>query len=81
MCLKIGHFGLKTRSLSRIREKPCILSRGHIFRLILIKLGQNVCLYRMSNEFENGSFQIKIIMDNVEPKPRSLGQIIGFAMI
>ena len=55
--LKMGHIGLKTRSLSQILEKLCVRSRGHIFSQILIKLGQNVCLDKISDEFENGSCQ------------------------
>ena len=42
--LKMGHVGTKTRSLGQILEKPSVPSRGHIFSLILMKLGQNVCL-------------------------------------
>ena len=30
--------GPKTRSLGQMLEKPCVRSRGHIFRLIIIKL-------------------------------------------
>ena len=30
----------------------CVLSRSHIFSLIIIKLGQNVCLDKISDEFE-----------------------------
>ena len=41
---KMDCFGSKTRSLSQILEKPCVCSRGHIFRLIIMKLGQNICL-------------------------------------
>ena len=50
--LKLGHVGLKTRSLGQILEKPCVRSRGHIFSPILMKLGQNVCLDKISNEFK-----------------------------
>ena len=50
--LKLGHVGLKTRSLGQILEKPCVHSRGHIFSPILMKLGQNVCLDKISNEFK-----------------------------
>ena len=57
--LKIGHVHPKTRPLGPILEKPCVYSRGHIFSLIIIKLGQNVCLTEILDEFENGSCQVK----------------------
>ena len=38
--LRLGHVG----SQGQIKGKPCEHSIGHIFDLILIKLGQNVCL-------------------------------------
>ena len=37
----------------------CVSSRGHIFSLIIMKLDRNVCLDEISNEFENGSCQVK----------------------
>ena len=37
----------------------CVLSRGHIFSLIIMKLWQNVCLDEISDEFENGSCRVK----------------------
>ena len=67
MSLKMGHLGSKTRSLGQILEKSCVCSRGHIFSAILMKLGQNVCLSKISNEFEMG---------HVRSKTRSLGQIL-----
>ena len=42
--LKIGHVGSKTRSLDQILEKPCVCFQSHILDLILMKLGQIVCL-------------------------------------
>ena len=51
---EIGSDGSKTMSLDQILEKPSVLSRGHIFNLILIKFGQNVCLVEISDEFGNG---------------------------
>ena len=53
--LKMGHVGSKTRSLGQILEKPCVRSTGHIFSPIIMKLGQNVCLDVILDEFENGS--------------------------
>ena len=64
----MGHVGSKTRSLGQILEKPCVRYKGHIFRPIIVKYGQYVCLDKISNEFENGSYRNK--------KTRSLGQIL-----
>ena len=36
-------------------RKTFVRSRGHIFSLIIMKLGQNVFLDEMLDEFENGS--------------------------
>ena len=59
MSLKMGHLRSKTRSLDQVLEKPCVWSRGHIFSPIIIKLGQNVSLDEILDEFENGSCWIK----------------------
>ena len=40
--LKLGHVGLKTRSLGQILEKPSVHSRVHSFDSKLLKLYQNV---------------------------------------
>ena len=64
--LKTGHVGLKTRSLDQILEKPCLCSRGHIFSLIIMKPGQNVCLHEILEDLKMG---------HVGSKTRSLGQI------
>ena len=45
--------------LGQILEKPCVFSRGHIFGLIIMKLGQNVGVDEISDECENGSCQVK----------------------
>ena len=55
----MGHVGSKTGSLGQISEKPCVSSRGHIFSLIHMKLGQNVCLNGISDEFKTGSLRSK----------------------
>ena len=55
----MGHVGSKTRSPGQILEKPCVRSRGHIFSWILMKVGQDVCLDDISDEFENGSCWVK----------------------
>ena len=69
---KMGHAGSKTRSLCQILEKHCVRSRGHIFSLIIMKLGQNVCL----DKSRTGSK-----MGHVGSKNRSLGQIFFFFRI
>ena len=51
----MGHVESKTRSLGQILEKPCVRSRCHIFSTIIMKLGQNVCLDKILDAFENGS--------------------------
>ena len=56
---KIYHVGSKTRSLGQILEKPCVRSRGHILSQIILKLGQNVCLDKISDELENGVSRVK----------------------
>ena len=44
--LNIGHVWSKTRSISPILEKPC---------LIIMKFYQHICLDEISYVFENGS--------------------------
>ena len=53
--LKTDHIGSKTRSLGQILEKPCVCFKVHIFDSILMKLGQNVCLDKIWDKFENWS--------------------------
>ena len=48
-------------------KKTCAYSRGLFFGLILMKLGQNVCLDEMSNYLK---------LSQVGSKARSLGQIL-----
>ena len=55
----MGHVGSKTRSPGQILEKPCVRSGGHIFSWILMKVGQDVYLDDISDEFENGSRGVK----------------------
>ena len=57
--LNMGHVGPKTRSLGQVLEKPCVSYRGHIFSPMLMKLGQNICLDEIFQEFENWSCQVK----------------------
>ena len=65
----MSHVGSKTRSLGHIFEKPCVRSRGHIFSLIIMKLGQNVCL-------DESKSWASLKMGHVGSKTRSLGQIL-----
>ena len=65
--LKLGHVGSKTRPIGQMLEKPCVCSGGHIFSQIIMKLGQNFCLDKISDEYENWSCW---------SKTRSLGQIL-----
>ena len=55
----MGHVGSKTRSLDQILERPCVRSRGQIFSPVIMKLGQNVCLDKISDGFENGLCRVK----------------------
>ena len=57
--LKMDHVGSKTRSVGHIIEKHCVCSRGHIFNLIIVKLGQNVFFYEISDKLKNGSCWVK----------------------
>ena len=59
MSLKMGYVRSKTRSLGQILEKLCVCSKGHIFSQIILKPGQNVCLDKMSDYFENRSRGVK----------------------
>ena len=56
---KMVHVRSKTRSLCQILEKPCVRSRGHIFRPNIMKLDQNLCLVKISDELENGLCEVK----------------------
>ena len=46
-------------ALSVVNFLHCVCSRGHIFSLILLKLGQNVYPDKISLEFKNGSCWVK----------------------
>ena len=47
------------RASSVVNFLPCVRSRGHSFGPILMKVGQDVCLDEISDEFENGSCGVK----------------------
>ena len=57
--LELDYFGSTTRSIGQILKKLYVSSRGHIFSLIHMKLGQNVYLNNISDEVESGSSRIK----------------------
>ena len=47
------------RVSSIINFLACVHSRGRIFSPIIMKLGKNVCLDEISDEFQNGSGRVK----------------------
>ena len=47
------------RASSVLNFLPCVRFRGHSFGQILMKVGQDVCLDEISDEFENGSCGVK----------------------
>ena len=55
----MGYVGSKTRSLVQMLEKLCVRCTDYIFDPIFMKLGQNVCLEKISDKFENRSCQVK----------------------
>ena len=60
MSLKMGQVRSKTMSVGQILEKKtCVRFRGHIFSQIIVKLGQNVCLDEILDEFENTLCRVK----------------------
>ena len=54
-----GAVSVVLHALSVINFLSSVRSEGHIFSLILMKLGQNVCLDKISEKFENRSCQVK----------------------
>ena len=50
----MGHVRSETRSLGQILQKHCICSRDQIVGLILMKLGESVCLDEIFYMYENG---------------------------
>ena len=53
------HHGFKNFLGEPCLQKRCECFTGHIFDSILMKLGQNLCLDEVSQEFENGSCGVK----------------------
>ena len=56
-CLKMGHFGSKTRS--NLLKKPCVHSRGHIFSPIIMKVCQNFVFMKSRTGLNMGHFGSK----------------------
>ena len=56
--LEMGHVRSKSGSLGQMLEEY-VRSRDHIFRQIIMKLGQNFCLDEISDKYENWSCQVK----------------------
>ena len=54
-----GSSRVKIRSLGQILGKLCVRSRGHVFSPIIMELGKNVCLDKISDEFETWSGHVK----------------------
>ena len=54
-----AHVRSKTRSLGQMLGKHCVHSRDHIFRQIIMKVGQNFCLDEILKEYENESYLVK----------------------
>ena len=80
----MGHVKSKTRSLGQISEKPYVHSRGHIFNLIIMKRGQNVCLDEISDRFENGSCWVKtrtLVQSLQKPSVCSKSHIFGLIIM
>ena len=47
------------RSVGKILEKPCVRSRGQNNIQIIVKIGQNVCLEKILDKFENRLCRVK----------------------
>ena len=54
----MGQFESKT-TVGQMLEKLCVCSRGNIFSAIIMKLGQNVCVDKILDKFENTSCWVK----------------------
>ena len=50
---------MSDQKLGQVLEKPCVSSRGHIFNPTIMKVGQNVCLDKISDELENESCRVR----------------------
>ena len=59
--MDFGHLGSLTRSQGQIKELPCGHFRGHISCSIDLKIGRNVCLDEISDEFPEVTFHAQLI--------------------
>ena len=56
---------MSDQKLGQVLEKLYLHCRGHVFILIIMKLGQDVCLNEFVDEFENGSCVLMKLCQNV----------------
>ena len=77
-CLKLGHVGSKSMSLGQILEKRCVCPRTLSFSPILMKLGQNVCLNEILDEFEN---VVKNLVTSEKPCVHSRGHVFSSILL
>ena len=80
----MGHVRSKFRSLGQILEKRGLCSRDQIFSPLNIKLGQNVCLNKTAEDFENGSCRVKnqVTRSNLQkPSVHSRGHILSLIIM
>ena len=59
MSLKMCDVGSKSMLLGQVLEKFWVCSRGHFFSVILMKLGQNVCLNESRTDLKMGNVRLK----------------------
>ena len=59
MSLNLGSLGSKTRSVGQVKEIPSWRYRGQISSSIGLKICQNVCPGKISDEFEFGSAGVR----------------------
>ena len=57
--LKMGHVWSKTKSPGQMLEKTSVRSLDQIFSPVLLKVGHNIYLDDILNEFENRSCWVK----------------------
>ena len=69
----MGNVWSRTRSQGQIVEKPHVHCIGHSFSPIVMKLGQNICLFEISDKLKK--------MGHVGSKTRLLDQILKNACI
>ena len=57
---QVGEWVMSDQKLGQVLEKPYVCSRGYIFSPIIMKLGQNVCLDKISDKFKMGHVGSKL---------------------